>query len=86
MRGLSGEGDQGMDFHEAQQANDVRIAQATNAAIDSLSRLQVWAIYRACSLTTVSRFPNASLIEVAAEARAELAVKLRKNICTSVLF
>jgi len=87
MRGLSGEGDgHGVDLHEAQQANDIRIAQATNAAIDSMQRLHVWAIYRACSLASVWRFPNASLMDVAAEARAELAVKLRKNICTAVLF
>lgn len=87
MRGLSGEGDgHGIDLHEAQQANDIRIAQATNAAIDSMQRLHVWAIYRACSLATVWRFPNASLMDVAAEARAELAVKLRKNICTALLF
>lgn len=87
MRGLSGEGDgHGVDLHEAQQAHDIRIAQATNAAIDSMPRLHVWAIYRACSLTTVWRFPNASLMDVAAEARAELAVKLRKNICTALLF
>ena len=87
MRGLCGEGDaHGVDLHEAQQANDIRIAQATNAAIDSMPRLHVWAIYRACSLASVWRFPNASLVDVAAEARAELAVKLRKNICTAVLF
>lgn len=87
MRGLAGEGDaHGVDPHEAQQANDIRIAQATNAAIDSMPRLHVWAIYRACSLATVWRFPNASLMEVAAEARAELAIKLRRNTCTAVLF
>lgn len=87
MRGLSGEGDgHGVDLHEAQQANDIRIAQATNAAIDSMQRMHVWAIYRACSLASVWRFPNASLMDVAAEARAELAGKLRKNICTALLF
>ena len=87
MRGLSGEGDgHGIDLHEAQQANDIRIAQATNAAIDSMQRLHVWAIYRACSLATVWRFPDASLMDVAAEARAQLGEKLRKNICTGLLF
>lgn len=87
MRGLCGEGDgHGVDLHEAQQANDIRIAQATNAMIDSMSRLHVWAIYRACSLATVWNFPNASLLEVAAQARAELVMKLRRNICTAVLF
>ncbi|USX25798.1 hypothetical protein NHH73_25010 [Oxalobacteraceae bacterium OTU3CINTB1] len=87
MRGLCGEGDaHGVDLHEAQQANDIRIAQATNAVIDSMPRLHVWAIYRACSLASVWRFPNASLVDVAAEARAELATKLRRNICTALLF
>lgn len=87
MRGLCGEGDaHGVDPQEAQQANDIRIAQATNAAIDSMPRLHVWAIYRACSLASVWRFPNASLMDVAAQARAELATKLRKNICTALLF
>jgi hypothetical protein len=87
MRGLSGENDaHGVDLHEAQQANDIRIAQATNAVIDSMQRLHVWAIYRACSLTTVWRFPSASLVEVAAEARIELATKLRKNICAALSF
>lgn len=87
MRGLSGEGDgHGVDLHEAQQANDVRIAQATNAMIDSLPRIQVWAIQRMCSLTTAWNFPNASWFEVAAEAREGLRTKLRKNIATAVLF
>ncbi|SEN31541.1 hypothetical protein SAMN05428959_1011141 [Duganella sp. CF517] len=64
MRGMCGEGDaHGVDLYEAQQANDIRIAQATNAAIDSMPRLHVWAIYRACSLASVWRFPNASLVE-----------------------
>jgi hypothetical protein len=87
MRGLSAEGDgHGVDLHEAQQASDMRVAQATNAAIDSMQRLHVWAIYRMCGLATVWRFPNASLLEVAAEAREELAAKLKKNICTALLF
>ena len=87
MGGLCGEGDaHGVDLHEAQQANDIRIAQATNAAIDSMTRLHVWAIYRTCSSASVWRVPSASMIDVAAEASAELAVKLRSNICTALLF
>jgi hypothetical protein len=87
MRGLSGEGDgHGIDLHEAQRACDMRMAEATDAMINSLSRLHVWAIYCACSLATVWKFPNASLADVAADARSELATKLRKNICTAVLF
>lgn len=87
MRGLVGEGDgHGMDLYEAQQASDIKVAQATDAMINSLQRLHVWAIYRSCSLATVWNFSNAVLVDVAAEARAELAVKLRRNICTAVLF
>lgn len=87
MRGLVGDGDgHGQDLYEAQQASDIKVAMATDAMISSLSRLHVWAIYRSCSLSTVWKFPNASLVEVAAKARVELAFKLRRNICTSVLF
>lgn len=87
MRGLSGEGDgHGVDMHEAQQASDLKVAQATDAMISSLSRVHVWAIYRACGLTTVWNFPNSSLMDVAADARTALSIKLKKNICTALLF
>lgn len=87
MRGLTGDGDgHGLDLHEAQQASDIKIAQATDAMISSLSRMHVWALYRAWGLATVWNFPNASLIDVASQARAELAAKLKKNICTALLF
>lgn len=87
MRGLSGEGDgHGVDMHEAQQTSDLKVAQATDAMISSLSRVHVWAIYRACGLTTVWSFPNSSLMDVAADARAALSIKLKKNICTALLF
>jgi hypothetical protein len=62
------------------------LAMATDAMISSLSRLHVWAIYRSCSLANVWNFPNASLADVSIEARIELAAKLRRNICTAVLF
>ncbi|NHZ41825.1 hypothetical protein [Massilia aquatica] len=87
MRGLRGDGDgHGVDLYEAQQASDIKMAEATDAMIGSLERIHVWAIYRACSLATVWAFPNASLVDVAAEARAQLREKLRKNICTGILF
>lgn len=87
MRGLSGEGDgRGVDIYEAQRASDMRMAEATDAMIESLQRMHVWAIYRMCSMSTAWRFPNACLQDVAIEARQELSNKLRKNICTAVLF
>jgi hypothetical protein len=87
MRGLSGDGDgHGVDSHEAQRANDIRIAQATDAMIDSMQRLHIWAIYKLCSQATPWRFPNASLIDVGQAAREELRRLLQKNVCTAVLF
>ena len=87
MRGLSGEGDgRGVDLHEAQQANDMRIAQATDAMIESMARIHVWAIYRLCSQATPWRYPNAIFADVAAEAREELTKRLKNNVCTAVLF
>ncbi len=87
MRGLSGEGDgRGVDMHEAQQATDTRIAQATDAMIDSMARIHIWAIYKLCSQATPWRFPNAVFADVAMEARAELTKRLKNNVCTAVLF
>ena len=87
MRGLSGEGDgRGIDLYEAQQATDMRIAQATDAMIDSMARIHIWAIYKSCSHATPWRYPNAVFCDVAAEAREELKRRLKNNVCTAVLF
>jgi hypothetical protein len=86
MRGLTGDDSRNIDSGEAQQDNDNRIGAATDAAISDLSVMHGWAIKRACSIASVWRFPSANFIEVAAEAREELTKKLKKNICTSVLF
>jgi hypothetical protein len=86
MRGLAGEGESGPDIYEAQQVADQRIAEATDAMINSLSRIHVWAIYRSCSIATVWKFPNADLLAVAAEAKEQLTEKLKRNVCTATLF
>lgn len=88
MRGLAGDGDGygSEDVYEAQRRNDMRIGEATNAQIESMSRIHYWAIYRACSIATAWKFPHADFMQVMVEARAELEKKLRKNICTAVLF
>jgi hypothetical protein len=87
MGGLAGDTDgYGVDVHEQQQARDTRIAIATDAMIESMSRIHVWAIYMLCSLATPWRFPNADLVVVGTEARELLTRKLKKNVCTSVLF
>lgn len=86
MRGLAGEGVADRDIYEAQQDVDQRIGAATDAMINSLSRIHVWAIYRSCSIASVWRFPNADFATVAEDARAELTAKLKKNVCTATLF
>lgn len=87
MGGLVGDADgHGYDIHEAQHSHDMQIGAATDAMIDSLSRLHAWAIYRACGVSTAWRFPNADWMETANEARAELIEKLKKNECTRNLF
>lgn len=93
MGGLAGDADgHGVNLHEAQHSHDMEVAAATDAMIDSLARIHVWAIYASCSIVSskavalVWRFPNASLVDVAADARAQLLLKLKKNDCTANLF
>lgn len=87
MRGLTGEGDgYGGDVHDQQRANDMRVAEATDAMISSLPRIAVWSIYRAYSISTAWRFPSADFEQEYMDARTSLEILLRKNICTSVLF
>lgn len=86
MRGLAGDDSRNLDIGEAQQESDVKIAAATDAMISGLSRMHIWAIKRACSISSVWDFPNADFITVATEAKQELTKKLKNNVCTSVLF
>jgi hypothetical protein len=86
MRGLVGEGFTHLDIYEAQQEADDRIAVATDAMINSLERIHVWAIYRACSISSVWRYPNANLVQVAYEAKKALKIKLQMNSATAILF
>jgi hypothetical protein len=87
MGGLAGDADgYGISSAEQQQARNNRIAVATDAMIDSLKRIHIWAIYTSCSVGKVWNYPNADLISVAEEARVALTEKLKKNICTGVLF
>jgi hypothetical protein len=87
MRLLRGDGDgYGQTASEAQQQRDNEIGAATDAMIDSLSALHRWAIYSLCGIPTVWKYPNADLFLIGPEARESLAGKLKKNVCTSVLF
>lgn len=87
MGGLVGEVDgHGRDINEAQHSHDMQIAAATDAMIDSLDRIHVWAIYATCRIATAWRFPDADLVTTATEARDRLIAKLKKNECTRNLF
>jgi hypothetical protein len=87
MRGLLGEADAyGVDPSEAQQARDLRLGAATDACIDSLKRIHMWAIYRMCSIASPWNYPNADMLVVGPEAKAELTRKLKINVATGILF
>lgn len=87
MGGLVGDSDgHGADIHEAQHSHDMQVGAATNAMVDGLSALHRWAIYRACGMATVWRFPNADLAQTVMEARTALEIALKKNECTRNFF
>lgn len=84
---LRGDGDgYGMTPDEAQQHRDNEIGAATDAMIDSLSHRHRWAIYKLCGVATPWNYPRADILDVGPQARGALAEKLKKNVCTSVLF
>jgi hypothetical protein len=87
MRGLMGLKDAyGISSDEAQQTNDVKVGEATNAMINSLSTLHRWAISRSCSISTVWKFDKVDLLLTIEDAQDELEKKLQKNICTAIYF
>jgi hypothetical protein len=74
------------DINADQRKHDIRIGEATDAMIDGLPRIHIWAIYRKCSIATVWNFPRAAWIDVLEIAEANLTEKLKKNIATALLF
>lgn len=74
------------DPYSEQRKADYRIGEATDAMIDSLSRLHIWAIYKGYGIGQVWNFPNADFIQTLAAAKSELEKKLKKNVATSTKF
>ena len=74
------------DPYAEQRKSDLKIGEATDAMIDSLSRLHIWAIYKAYGMGQVWSFPNADLLVTLEAAKAELEQKLLKNNATRVKF
>lgn len=71
---------------EAQYIADLRLGEAVNAMVDSLTVIHRWAVYKSQGISTVWRFPNASYEAVLLEARDELENKLRKHVATRLYF
>lgn len=74
------------DVHAEQYLADLRIGEAVNAMVDSLSIQHRWAIYKSQRLTAVWRFPNANYDDVLLAARDDLEDKLKKNVATRLYF
>lgn len=71
---------------EAEQARKNEIGAATDAMIDGLSHLHRWAIYQMCGIATPWSFPRADILVVGPAARDALTEKLKRNVCTRLLF
>jgi hypothetical protein len=74
------------DPYAEQRKADLKIGEATDAMIDSLSRQHIWAIYKAYGMGQVWSFPNADLMTTLEQAKVELEKKLRNNGATRVKF
>ena len=83
---LTGDGWTSKDVHEAQRSSDLKIGEAVDAMVHSLSSLHRWAIYKSQGLSTAWRFPNADFGTTLAAARDELEEKLRKHVATQLYF
>jgi hypothetical protein len=83
---LVGESKRDIDVHEAQRLDDIRIGEAVNAMVDSLTALQRWAIYKSQRMASVWHFNNANYETALTNARDALEEKLRKNIATRIYF
>jgi len=83
---LTSDAEADRDVHEEQRLADLRIGEAVNAMVDSLTVQHRWAIYRSQRISAVWRFPNANYEEVLLDARDELEKKLKKNVATRLYF
>lgn len=74
------------DVHAEQHLANLKIGEAVNAMVDSLTIQHRWAIYRSQGISTAWRFQNANYAEVLEAARNDLEQKLRKNVATRLYF
>lgn len=87
-RGMKLESDAEPDVsvHDAQRTADLRMGEAVNAMIDSLTVLQRAAVYKSQGIATVWRFASSNYEVVLLQAREELEEKLKKNLATRTYF
>jgi hypothetical protein len=83
---LKGDGADDKDVHEQQLAADMKVGEAVNAMVDSLTALHRWAICKSQGISRGWRFPNADYELVLSEARDDLEKKLRNNVATRLYF
>lgn len=79
---LLGDAPPDANVHEAQYIADLKLGEAVNAMVDSLTMQHRWAIYKSQGIASAWRFPNARYEDVLMEARDELEKKLRGNVAT----
>ena len=75
-----------VNVHDAQRLADMRMGEAVNAMVDSLSVLQRAAIYKSQGLATAWRFSASNYETVLLQAREDLEEKLKKNLATRIYF
>jgi hypothetical protein len=83
---LAGDSATERDVHEEQHLADIKMGEAVNAMVDSLTVQHRWAIYRSQRISTAWRFANANYEDVLLAARDELEHKLKKNVATRLYF
>ena len=74
------------DVHAEQHLADLKMGEAVNAMVDSLTIQHRWAIYRSQGISTTWRFANANYEDVLLAARDDLEEKLKKNVATRLYF
>lgn len=74
------------NVHDDQRAADMKIGEAVNAMVDSLTIQHRWAIYKSQGISPAWRFQNAKYEDVLSDARDDLEKKLRNNVATRLYF
>lgn len=75
-----------VNVHDAQRAADLKMGEAVNAMVDSLTVLQRAAVYKSQGMATAWRFASSNYEAVLLQAREDLEEKLRKHVATRLYF